>query len=78
MAISTNVRSEWVDLILGMGRMSFPFQAVAEVTGISVDVLQNAAKRGELRRVYPSSKPVVLTPDLIMWLESLPETPPRR
>jgi hypothetical protein len=59
-------------------RVSLTYAECAEATGYSIPVIKNAADRGELRKGYANTKPVVSVENLKLWVASLPDTPPKK
>ncbi len=57
-------------------RIAYTLADAAMQASHSLATIRRAIDRGELRRVYANSKPVVLHTDLVAWLTSLPESPP--
>lgn len=58
------------------GRLAFTLPEAAEVAGVGVTAIKEAADRGELLKRYPTSRPVILAEDLEAWLRSLPTERP--
>lgn len=58
--------------------ISVTIQQAASLTGISHDVIERAIRANALVAHYPSSRPVILLPDLHSWLKSSPTESPRR
>ena len=58
-----------------VARLSYDLPTVWEITGIKREAIRLAIERGELRRVFVGTKPMILHVDLVAYLESLQETP---
>lgn len=53
-------------------KISYSLPALAEATGLSVDSIQKAIKRGDLVASYFGTKPVVEEEEGVRWIKSLP------
>jgi len=58
--------------------LSYSIAGAASATGVSQDVIRRAIRAGDLPVRYPTSRPVILAPDLEAWLHAAPaEREPR-
>ena len=61
-----------------MTKLAYTYQEAAEATGISVEEIKKAVRRGDLIPSYPTTRPVIRAVELERWLESMPAEPVRR
>lgn len=76
---------EAIEVLAGRGEIifhaepaAFTMKQAAEASSHSIDTLERAADRGELKKRYANSKPVIEPDELRRWIKSLPTKRPRR
>jgi hypothetical protein len=54
--------------------IAYTIQQAADVCGLDHQVIRKAINSGQLTAKYPTSRPVIMRDDLILWMTNLPES----